>query len=264
MAATRKRDPLTFAGPPEKPPPNPWMGVVMLLLLALALMGSAYGVFWVWLNSGPRPTTVPDVVGIDEPAAKSILARRGLNPKVAARQAHERIEAGRVIRTFPEADRRVKQGRSIEMIVSEGSAWTWVPDVTEMSLARAREKLKEADLSLGSRGMVKDSRVPPGYVARQRPDPNTRVRRGSLVDVFVAERSADEPARVKYAEVEVSVPTGGGSKEVRIVVEDEDGERVAYRRRHDPGTQFTQTVAGRGGMTVRVFVDDRLIQEKTF
>lgn len=264
MARTRKRETLMFAAPLEKPPPNPWWGVVMLVLLLVGIVGGAYGAFRLWMATGPRTVTVPDVVGIDELAAQSILGRRRLNPKVVARQSHESIEAGRVIRTFPEAGRRVKQGRTIELIVSEGSAWTWVPDITEMSLARAREKLKQADLRLGSRQTTRDTNVPPGYVARQHPAPNTRVRRNSTVDVFTAERPAGEPPPVKYAQVEVAVPPGEQSVEVRIVVDDDDGERVAYRGVHDPGTEFRRTVVGRGEVTVRVFAGEALIQEKTF
>jgi len=263
MSARRRQDQLVFSGPPEKLPPNPWWGVLTLVLVLAAITGAAYGAFWVWLSTGPRTVAVPDVTGIEQEAAQSILARHRLSPKVVARYTEARMEAGKVISTFPEANRRVKQGRAIEMIVSEGSAWTWVPDVTEMSLARARKKLKDAHLRLGSRQTTTDTTVPPGYVARQHPAPDTRVRRDTPVDVFLSAHPAQEPT-LKYAEVQVSVPPGEESQEIRIMVDDDDGERVAYRQRHDPGTEFTQTIGGRGKMTIRVFAGDALIQEKTF
>jgi beta-lactam-binding protein with PASTA domain len=169
-----------------------------------------------------------------------------------------------VIRTSPGPNREVKQGRTIEMIVSQGSAWTWVPDVTEMSLARARGKLEEAHLRLGSRQATPDANVPPGYVARQRPAAQTRVRRNSPVDVFLSAPPAAEAPAVKYAQVQVSVPEGEGMQDVRIVVDDDDGERVAHQGQYPPGSQFTRTVAGRGSMTVRVFAGDELLQEKTY
>jgi len=258
-----------YTPPPEKLPPSPLWGLLIIAGLLVFILGGAYGALWIWDLTGPRPVMVPNLIGVEEKAALEILARQGLKGEVMARQHHERLAAGKVMSTFPGPNAAIKQGRTIEMVVSAGSGWARVPEVTEMSLARAREKIEQADLRVGWQRRRASGEVPEGYVLAQEPASGSRVRRGGSVNLVISSGSGEAAAapregRRKYARVEVSLPAGEGTMRVRIEVQDDEGERVAYEGEHVAGSEFARTVVGTGTMTVKVYADDELIQEKTF
>lgn len=256
----------TYSAPPEVLPPSPWWGVLIIVVVLGFLIGGAYAGLWMWAVTGPKVVVVPNLVGVEETAAMQILIQRGLNGKVVAREHHERLSSGKVLRTFPGPNSRVKQGRTVEMIVSAGSGWVFVPDVAEMSLGRARERIEGTGLRIGRERRAASEQVPEGYIIVQEPAAGKRVKRGSTVNLVIStgSRRASAEGRVKYARVEVSLPPGEGATKVRIEVQDDDGQRVAYEGEHEAGSEFAKTVVGRGKMTVRVYANDELTQEENF
>ena len=269
MQTKRPAAKIIYTAPPEKLPPSALWGVAIMVGLLILIFGGAYGGLWIWDITGPRPVMVPNLIGVEERAALEILARQGLKGEVVARQHHERLAAGRVMRTFPGPNAGIKQGRTIEMVVSAGSGWVNVPEVTEMSLARAREKIEQAGLRIGWQRRRASEEVPEGYVVAQEPVAGSRLRRGVSVNLVISsgsERSGaiSREGRLKYARVQVSLPAGEGTRRVRIEVQDDEGERVAYEGEHAAASNLARTVVGTGNMTVKVYADDELIQEKTF
>lgn len=256
--------------------PSPWWGVLILLLLVGAVVFGAYGTYWMWQRTAPPEVTVPKVSGMRREAAEATLRRLGLVPRIAGERHSETVGRDVVIEIRPKADRVVKQGRAVDLLISLGSAYTKVPDLHKLSESEARRALREADLVVSKHTESYHSKVKQGYIIAQQPGSDTRVPRGSGVQVRVstgpAPRSIPDRAspgdgesisEPRYLRVEAITPSDGHDHRVRIVVWDEGGERVAYDRVRSPGETVRRRVRGVGLVTVQVFVDDELVEQKT-
>ncbi len=249
--------------------PSLWWGLVALLAMPASIAALLYAAAWYWQATAPREVQVPNVVGLDEQAAVAILRERDLRPRVPLRRYDEKHAEGKVLEVTPPVNRTVKQGRSVALTVSKGSRWTKVPNLGEMSVEQARNLLVKSQLTLAKLVEEYNETVPEGYTIRQFPAPGRRVERGTAVELTVSkgvrlpEELAPAPRTTKYAQVEVQVPPGEFRREVKITVDDDGGEREVYREWRDPGTTFTTTVEGTGSVTVRIYIDDDLVEEKT-
>jgi beta-lactam-binding protein with PASTA domain/tRNA A-37 threonylcarbamoyl transferase component Bud32 len=95
------------------------------------------------LSKGPAPTTVPDVRGLPQAAAVSVLARAGLTAQVQ-RQFDDQIAGGRAIGTDPRAGTGAARGTNVILLVSTASV---VPSVVGFPVAQARQMLADAGLN---------------------------------------------------------------------------------------------------------------------
>jgi len=242
----------------------------MLLALVAAVVGLGVGGFYLWVGSAPPEVRAPEVTGIDLRAAEQILARRGLVGQVVTHRYDEQAPAGRVVKAAPAAGRIVRQGRVIELIVSDGPPWVRMPDVREMELARARKAVSEADLRLARIRRRYDDALPAGWVVHQLPRAGARVARGESVELVVSAgpRPRVEPVAVegeaKHAVVQVTLPEGDRASVVRIEVKDDRGLTVPYSEWIAAGSTINEVVTGYGEATARVYVDGKLIEEKQF
>jgi len=256
------------AGARYAQPPSLWWGVLALLAMPVSLAGMLYLGAWYWQLTMPAEVAVPKVVSLDEEAAIAVLQQQRLRPRVTMRQYDEHLASGKVLEVVPPANRIVKQGRPVALVVSKGSRWTTMPDLGEMSLERARNLVLRAELRLAKVVEVFSEKVPAGYTVAQRPAPGERLERASAVTATVSKglKPPPEPeagGETKYAEVDITVPPGDFRREVRVSVEDDNGLRDVFREWKDPGSHFTITVEGTGQVTVRVFLDAEQVQEKT-
>jgi len=258
--------------------PSPWWGVLMLLGLIAGMAAVVAGGFYLWLATWPPEVRVPDVTGVNVRAAEEILTRRGLIGHVVARRYNEKAPADTVLAAAPTAGKTVRQGRIIELVLSDGPPTAPVPDVRELELAQTSRTITAADLRLARIRRRYDERVPAGWVLEQTPAPGVRVARRAAVEVVVSAgptprvsppetipETIEEPlGPAHYAVVQVALPEGDQPAVVRIEVEDRRGITVAYSMTHDPGSTVSQVVTGYGDATARVYVDDKLIEGKRF
>lgn len=124
--------------PPRRPPLLwPW-------LLALGVIVVAGLIAYVLLSRDDDRTTVPNVVGLSEPQARSRLAEADLQA-VVDRQASSR-EPGIVLAQSPGAGVEVDQGQQVELVVSSGPTSVSVPNVLDLDEAAAVERIEAASL----------------------------------------------------------------------------------------------------------------------
>lgn len=245
-----------------------------LLLIVGLLIGAYYGVMWYWEHSAPKEVKVPKVVGLTQREAEAVLEAIGLRATVVAQKADEEIPEGAVLEAEPPPERRVRAGRLVRLTLSSGSRWSIVPDVRDMSVDRARALLRKAGLSVGRERAVYDSKVPVGYVVSQAPDPGEQVPRSMGVDLSVSKGAAPvvteveppvAPDTERTMDVQFVVPPGAGLQEVRIAVQDAQGERTVYKLIHEPGDEIVKTVSGKGPhVTVKVYLSGEVMQERAF
>jgi len=250
-----------------------WPQFIELMAILVFIVGAYYATIWVWTRTAPRNTTVPKIVDLQRQEAIGLLQSAGLDSEVISEKASEEQPEGVVLAAEPGQGRTVKVGRLVRLTISSGSRWATMPDVSDMSVDRARALLKQARLVVKREKARYHPKVPVGYVLGQNPPPGGKVPRGTEVDLVVSkgpepetEVIQDQPADAgpHSKSIELTVPPGASLQEVKIIVTDSQGEHVAYREYHEPGDVVTETVTGEGpNAVVRVYLSGLLVQEKS-
>ncbi|NMB45844.1 MAG: Stk1 family PASTA domain-containing Ser/Thr kinase [Firmicutes bacterium] len=165
-----------------------------VILFLIAFLG---GLFWAisYLPQliFPEEVSVPDITGMTLTEARLTLEKRSLKMAVDKEVETLDVPAGRVIRQDPAANRRVKEGRTVWVVVSRGPHLIPVPDVVGLHIEEARKRITEARLTVGVETPVVEPTVLEDYVVSQSPQPETFLAEGLAVDLMVSRKDADRP-----------------------------------------------------------------------
>lgn len=296
------------------------IGACILFLIAFGWGYFSYGNFW-----SKDSVYVPNVVGKQEKIAEEILLKNNL--KVDINQvSNSDIPIGEVISTIPEAGTEVKEHRSIRLVVSKGADVS-MPDLSGMSLEKAKDTLAALNISISSITTQEDYSLPDGAVIGQEPKPNDKVdntdkimlivnkrsmknvkmpkiegmsldearailnehhiqiqingdhagksiiieqspasgatvQEGSSVTVNASLKRAEQKDKVQKGVVDITVPKGSSQQRVKIVVVDDDGQRVVYDAKHSPNDHIEHSVSGIGTVRVKVYINNNLLQDQ--
>ena len=178
---------------------NRWLiGLAVVLLLAGA--GLAFAL------TRPEKAAVPDVVGKQFEAARTVLINAGF--KVERQGVTSSVVKDRVLREDPQPGTKTKKGSTITLTVSDGPGTTVVPDVTNLAGGAGQE---------GPQGAGLQDHRPERALGRDRegarhpdlaPSGGQQIERGTLVTVFIS----SGPARV-------TVPNVTGQNEASATAE---------------------------------------------
>lgn len=167
-------------------PPVMWVWVAILTVVAVV----AAVVFWLaalapktFAPSNARE--VPDLISVEQDTALETLRELGLIP-VPTEVSDEKIPAGHVVRTDPEAGARVTTETSIRVFVSTGPEEREVPSIGSMSLEEYTAAVTDLGLTIGMVTKQDDANEPADRVLAVSPEPGTPLPRGRAVDVIVS------------------------------------------------------------------------------
>jgi hypothetical protein len=256
------------------------------MVAALVMIVAAFFLTqWLFL-SAPKDAIVPNVMKMDESEARRLLEQAGLTMEVESREPSDQFKEGTVMRMVPFPGAAVKQGRAVRVRVSKGAPPVPVPDLSGMELSKARAAIRAKGLVVGEVAEDYNETVPKGQVISQSPAAGQEVTKLTSVSLAVSKGpepvaepevvvpteqapvptpDPNEQPRQRSFDVEIAVPAGKESQEVRVTVTDLNGEHESYREKHRPGDKFTATVDGygrKGEITVRVYTDDKLFHEE--
>ena len=177
--------------------------ICSLIIAIIAFMGVRY-----FINGilGPEKAEVimPNLVGKTLAEAQSELEDLNILVKKINYQESDEVRKNTVIIQYPVANITVRENVKIaELTVSLGRTETIVPNVINLSLEDAKEKLDNEELRY-SVAEEASSEVPKGYIVRQNPTENYEVSVGSIIELYVS--SGPE-------EKQVSVPKLVGTTE---------------------------------------------------
>jgi serine/threonine-protein kinase len=163
---------------------------VLLIMAMIVLFPFALNAFiWIYVSSSPE-TVIPDVMGLPSEKAIVMLAANNLKGEVIG-ISFSKEPSGTVISQRPEAGRRVKEGRTINLIVSAAETTVEVPNLVGKTREEALAALKEAGLNPGKVNFIySDSGE--GYVTEQTPAAGNTVLKGSDVSVTFMIRKENE------------------------------------------------------------------------
>ena len=132
---------------------------------------------------------VPDIIGKDVVNVLEQLTELDLNTKVKGSQFSVEVPKDHVIFQDPSAGAEIKIGRDIKIVVSRGPQIIIMPDLSGISIRRARIKIEELDLCRGATSSTSDMVVDKGDIIAQFPLPGSSVNRGVCVDLLVSKGS---------------------------------------------------------------------------
>jgi beta-lactam-binding protein with PASTA domain len=156
------------------------LGVSVAIVLWFSITLNAF------LAPAGASVTVPALEGLSLSAAQTLAARAHLGLHTIARRADYRTPKDEILGQLPAAGEHVREGRSIDIIVSDGVPTVKVPNVGSMSQRDATVALENAHLVAGDVTTREQSDVTAGIVLDQKPDAFTDVPAGSKVDLVVA------------------------------------------------------------------------------
>jgi beta-lactam-binding protein with PASTA domain/predicted Ser/Thr protein kinase len=143
------------------------------------------------VSKGPKPVSVPSVVGQSYESAASTLQGAGF---AVARQDVESDEAaGVVIGQTPEGGSSQTKGSTVTLQVSKGPATSTVPDVTSQDEQSARESLVASGFRARSITQDTDDPTLDGLVLAQDPEAGTEAKPNSVVTIFVGRFAGTPP-----------------------------------------------------------------------
>jgi eukaryotic-like serine/threonine-protein kinase len=153
---------------------------------------------------GPVLATVPNVTGQPIANAQQGLEQAGLTPAPPTYETSSTVAAGIVIATNPVAYTNWPKDKPVGLIVSSGPP---LPDFVGVPFTQAQGEAGSVGVTLQPETAAK-SNLPAGTVIRQSPAPNTAIRSGEVVVVWV---SPGPP--------EVAVPNVDGMSQQQAVQE---------------------------------------------
>jgi beta-lactam-binding protein with PASTA domain/tRNA A-37 threonylcarbamoyl transferase component Bud32 len=174
------------------------------LLVALLLAAAAFAGWYVFSQiqdqlAANEPVAVPNVVGLKEEQAVTLIQNAGLEPDVQ-RAANADVEKGRVFSQNPNAGNRIQNGDRVEILVSTGAPKTSVPDVVGLNYGDAVQALNDANLNAKKHEIY--SQKPVGQVVSQNPPAGDSVVEGTevVLDVSRGTKQVDVPSVVGMSE----------------------------------------------------------------
>ena len=145
-----------------------------------------------YVSTGPKAVTVPDVVGQQASAASTTLTNAGLTVKQVA-DATSTAPRGQVTKESPAASTSVAPGSQITISVSGGSVS--VPSVIGDSASTAEQILQNAGFNVVPKSETgAPAGTVPGNVFQQNPTGNSSAAQGATVTIFVAAQPATPSA----------------------------------------------------------------------
>ncbi|MGQ0551192.1 MAG: PASTA domain-containing protein, partial [Armatimonadota bacterium] len=195
------------------------------------------------ISRGPTQIDMPSLVGRRLEAARRLLDERSLTITYLRTVASTEVEPGVVIEQSPTAGAKVRAGQvTITLTVSARPGEESAPPQAPVITAEPQ--------------VVETPRPAPTPRA-----PAPRVTPGSVATPAPRATSPTSPSVLRRTRIQIVVPEGPKSQEVRIVVIDEGGVKTIYRSEHAPGDRVDQIVESKGFTVIQVYVDNRLVQE---
>jgi beta-lactam-binding protein with PASTA domain len=129
---------------------------------------------------------VPDISGLDFPAAADSLHARGFRAVIGGHEPHGEYPLGVIVGQEPPAGSLAKPSRTIRVILAAGPATIAVPVLSRMGCREAMAALSQAGLCVGDILMARAEWSSIGQVLATSPQEGESVLLGSEIDLLVA------------------------------------------------------------------------------
>lgn len=229
-------------------------------------------VIGVKISLGAETVQIPDLRGLTEAEARLQLENAQLAAGTVTSAPSPDVETGLVSGQTPAAGQRSSIGGKVDLVISAGAEdlTIEVPYLIGRNIDDARPSLESLGLAVGRLVPQSSSTYNEGEIMEQNPLAGEKVPRGTTIDFTISsgsgrtDNTSVNQAAMNSLEISVEVPPGPPNQSVRIVVQDQGGDREVYRGVHQPGERFTQTVKTRGHGKVLLYINEKLFNQYPF
>jgi len=137
-----------------------------------------------FVSLGTASVKVPDVAGMSQADARAALEKESLGISSVETVDDPDVEKDMVVGTDPESGQAVPRNSQVRLIISSGNVT--VPDCREMTDNDCSTMIQGAGLLVGERSSQETTDFGDGQVISTNPPADTKVARGSRVDMVVA------------------------------------------------------------------------------
>ncbi len=137
-----------------------WIFVGLAAITVVGLM------FFVLFGRNNNEVRIPNVTNLTESRARSRLENLGLKIGSIKHKNSNSIEKGKIIKTSPPAGKNIKQGRYINLYVSDGAKMIRVPDVTGENYQVAASKLESMGFQVIRANQFSNSVAPENVITQ--------------------------------------------------------------------------------------------------
>jgi serine/threonine-protein kinase len=213
-----------------------------------------------FVSTGPRQTTVPDLVGRTRHEAPQLLRDADLRLGTITRTPSEDFGEGVILDQSPDADLQVDEDTPVDITVSTGPEVATVPFVEGLPVEQAIEAIENEGLRASTRDAASED-VEAGTVVEQDPPGGSEAELDDIVTISVSTGPEDTPLPDLRG-----IPAGAAEAELErlgleVDQEDETGECIqppntVCNMSPEPGTPveegdsvtlFVQPSGGNGG-----------------
>ena len=167
----------------DKKPTSAFYIILFVALLLLVMCGSAFSIIKSILNENSE-VEVKKYVGLPLNEAVELIKADGLQHSISQEYSAEYEKDVVMAQNIPEGQ-KVKQGRFIELTVSQGKQTFPMPKLEGMTISEANVVLSNNRVTLQATETVSDE-VPAGRIISQTPQQGEEVAAGSTVEVLVS------------------------------------------------------------------------------
>ena len=160
-----------------------WVGVPFLCAILLALIFDQI-VMKVVTRHGDE-FELPDYINQPLVQAELLLREKNLTYQISSEEYASDKEKGIILKQYPIAGSKVKEGRIIKFIVSQGTKMVPIPMVAGKSVRQATLDLETAGLTIGEVAWAVSDTIPEKVVVFSYPAVGVEVPLGSKVNLMV-------------------------------------------------------------------------------
>jgi serine/threonine-protein kinase len=148
---------------------------VPLFFALFILLGLSFGFITFKILSFSRTVEVPSLTNLTMLEANESLSRTGLYLNIEGEDFDPAVQAGRIIRQDVPPGNKVKEKRSIKVIVSKGPRVSSIPQLVHEMFTDAESLLMQKGLSIGKVIYVHSDTMEKGKIIAQKPEPHERL-----------------------------------------------------------------------------------------
>ncbi|MCX7641211.1 MAG: PASTA domain-containing protein [Elusimicrobiales bacterium] len=133
-----------------------------------------------------KEVVVPFIIGKSPSAALEELSKLNLAMQVIGKEFDSSVPVGTILRQKPQPGIKVREGRIIKVVISQGGEAVFVPNVVGIPLRNAELYIRQRQLILGQVTERYSNRFPKGVVISQEPDSDVQVEKNTYVNLLVS------------------------------------------------------------------------------
>lgn len=229
----------------------------------------------VLLNEAPQAQLMPELVGLSLEEARVLIENAGLTVG-RVDELQDELEKGKIFRQIPAPNTQVKDGQSVDLLISLGPEQSVVPmpELVGKSKAEAIALLEEVQLNYGAIETGYSAEIAKDLVMLQSIPVGTEVKVGTLVNLTLSLGPEDPTAETTTAENPESdlitrpyfipLKTDKDTYRIKVTKMVNDTEEVLYDAIHNKEEQSVQiNISGKGEMRLLFYRDDELLEDRT-